>query len=167
MARHRRWPCPSGRSGCGHTELVDTNDGAVRGRVWRDSKVVDEDFDFTRISDYLNEQDSLTWVDLCDPDHRILQDLAEELTLQPLAVEDAIAQSERAKATRYATHTFITVYAVKLDATPADHNPVEHRGHVVTTNPSERYRRSDAGTAAQRRRRLGAIGESRTRRDHE
>jgi len=114
----QRWPCRCARS-WGHTELVDTNDGAVRGRVWREGKVVAEDFDFARISDYLNEQDSLTWVDLCDPDHRILQDLAKELTLEPLAVEDAIAHSERAKATRYATHTFITVYAVKLDVTPA------------------------------------------------
>jgi magnesium transporter len=87
---------------------VEDTDGAVRGRVWRDGHVVAEDFDFARISDYLEEPDSLTWVDICDPDHRILQDLASELVLQPLAVEDAIAHSERAKATRYATHTFMT-----------------------------------------------------------
>ncbi|MEP7180524.1 MAG: magnesium transporter, partial [Pseudonocardiales bacterium] len=77
--------------------------GTVRGRVWRDGKVVAEDFDFERISDYLEEDDTLTWVDVCDPDHRILQELAEELVLEPLAVEDAIAHAERAKATRYST----------------------------------------------------------------
>ncbi len=88
--------------------------GTVRGRVWRDGKVVAEDFDFERISDYLEEDDTLTWVDVCDPDHRILQELAEELVLEPLAVEDAIAHAERAKATRYSTHTFMTVYAVQL-----------------------------------------------------
>lgn len=54
-------------------------------------------------------------VDICDPDHRILQELAGELDLEPLAVEDAIAHSERAKATRYTTHTFMTVYAVHLN----------------------------------------------------
>jgi magnesium transporter len=94
---------------------MDDADGAVRGRVWRNGKVVDEDFDFEKISDYLEEEDSLTWVDICDPDHRILQELAGELVLEPLAVEDAIAHSERAKATRYSTHTFITVYAVQLN----------------------------------------------------
>lgn len=88
--------------------------GVVRGRVWRDGRVVDEDFDFERISDHLDDPDTLTWVDLCDPDHHILQELAGELALEPLAVEDAIAHSERAKATRYSSHTFITVYAVSL-----------------------------------------------------
>jgi magnesium transporter len=87
----------------------------VRGRVWRNGELVAEDFDFERISDYLEEPDTLTWVDVCDPDHAVLQELAGELVLDPLAVEDAIGHAERAKATRYATHSFVTVYAVKLD----------------------------------------------------
>jgi magnesium transporter len=95
---------------------MDEDGGMVRGRVWREGKVVEEDFDFERISDHLEDPDSLTWVDLCDPDHRLLQELAGELGLAPLAVEDAIAHSERAKATRYSSHTFITVYAVHLNA---------------------------------------------------
>ncbi len=101
---------------------MDTSEGTVRGRVWRNGHVVAEDFDFARISTYLNEQDTLTWVDLCDPDHVRFQSLAKELSLEPLAVEDAIAHAERAKATRYATHTFMTVYAVKLD-TASDMGP--------------------------------------------
>ena len=56
--------------------MDDDTDGVVRGRVWRDGQVVAEDFDFARISDYLEDPKSLTWVDICDPDHRILQDLA-------------------------------------------------------------------------------------------
>src|SRR3978361_1297889 len=93
---------------------MDDDGGVVRGRGWRDGKVGEEDFDFDHISDHLEDQDTLTWVDICDPDHRILQELAGELVLEPLAVEDAIAHSERAKATRYSSHTFITVYAVQL-----------------------------------------------------
>jgi magnesium transporter len=93
---------------------MDDDDAAVRGRVWRNGEVVAEDFDFEKISDYLEEEGSLSWVDICDPDHRLLQELASELVLEPLAVEDAIAHSERAKATRYSTHTFMTVYAVQL-----------------------------------------------------
>ncbi len=102
------------------TEVVVTDDGAVRGRVWRNGNVVAEDFNLTQIASYLNEPDSLTWVDLCDPDHRVLQELAEELLLEPLAVEAAISDSVRAKATRYATHTFITVYAVKINTAHID-----------------------------------------------
>src|SRR5690242_1440663 len=88
--------------------------GSVRSRVWRDGQLVAQDFDFEKISDHLEDAESLTWVDLCDPDHRLLLELADELVLEPMAVEDAIAHSERAKATRYATHTFMTVYAVRL-----------------------------------------------------
>jgi magnesium transporter len=89
----------------------------ARGRVWRKGKLVDEDFDFAKISDYLLEEGSLTWVDLCDPDHARLKELAAELALQPLAVADAVGQDERAKASRYSTHTFMTVYAVKMAKT--------------------------------------------------
>jgi len=45
------------------------------------------------------------WIDLCDADTEDLAALAQELTLNPLAVEDAVRHAERAKATRYATHT--------------------------------------------------------------
>jgi magnesium transporter len=90
--------------------------GSVRSRVWRDGQLVAEDFEFEAISDHLEDPDTLTWVDLCDPDHHLLQELAGELVLEPLAVEDAIAQAERAKATRYATHTFMTIYAVHLNS---------------------------------------------------
>lgn len=86
--------------------------GSMRNRVWRDGKLEKEDFPFEQISDYLDQDGALVWVDLCDADHDDLAALAEELTLDPMAVEDAVGHAERAKATRYATHTFITVYAV-------------------------------------------------------
>ena len=85
-----------------------------------------EDFDFEQISDYLEQDDTLTWVDVCDPDHARLQELADELVLDPLAVEDAIANAERAKATRYSSHTFLTVYAVEL-APPGNSSGIEGR----------------------------------------
>jgi len=86
----------------------------VRNRVWRDGEVIAKDFPFEEISDYLEKDDCLVWVDICDPDHTRLLALADELSLDPLAVEDAVSQSERAKATRYATHTFITAYATEM-----------------------------------------------------
>lgn len=89
----------------------------MRGRVWRSGKPQD-DFDFDRISDYIVEGDALFWVDMYDPDHEALTELAEELGLNIWAVEDATAPAERVKATVYKTHTFFTVYAV--DVTPGE-----------------------------------------------
>ena len=85
---------------------------AVRSRMWREGKLAEENFPFERISHYLQQDGCLVWVDLCDADEKDLAALAQELTLDPLAVEDAVGHAERAKATRYATHTFLTAYAV-------------------------------------------------------
>ncbi|MFZ1179610.1 MAG: magnesium transporter CorA family protein [Mycobacterium sp.] len=93
----------------------------IQGCVWRCGKPQD-DFEFDKISGYVSEDDTLVWVDLCEPDHDTLCDLAEELGLNHWAVEDAVAAAERVKATAYPTHTFFTVYAVDVVADAAD-NP--------------------------------------------
>jgi magnesium transporter len=79
--------------------------------VWRAGKSQD-DFEFASISDYLAEKDTLVWADIYDPDHAALTELAQELGLNDWAVEDAVGDAERTKATVYKTHTFFTVYAV-------------------------------------------------------
>jgi magnesium transporter len=90
--------------------------GTLRSLVWdHDGQVIAKDFPFEQISDYLARDDVLTWVDLCEPDHKDLQRLADELSLDPLAVEDAIARVERPKALRYASHTFFTVYSADYE----------------------------------------------------
>jgi magnesium transporter len=86
--------------------------------VWRAGKPQDE-FEFAAISDYLVEKDTLVWADIFDPDHAALADLAQELGLNDWAVEDAVADAERTKATIYKTHTFFTTYAVTA-LEPAD-----------------------------------------------
>ena len=95
----------------------------VRGRVWRAGKPCD-DFEFDKIADYLAEDDTLVWVDMFNPDHAALCDLAQELGLNDWAVEDAVAARERVKATVYATHTFFTVYAVQVLDTGVDSETV-------------------------------------------
>jgi magnesium transporter len=92
---------------------------SIQGRVWRSGKPQD-DFEFEKISDYLSEDNTLVWADLCDPDHDALCDLAQELGLNHWAVEDALAAAERVKATAYVSHTFFTVYAVDVVADAAD-----------------------------------------------
>jgi magnesium transporter len=86
---------------------------SIRGRVWRDGQPQD-DFSFDSISDYIAADDTLFWVDMYDPDHEALSALSDELGLNIWAVEDAVAPSERVKATIYGSHTFFTVYAVDI-----------------------------------------------------
>ena len=92
------------------TDPVTQDTASVRMRLWRNGIVETDSFPLDRISEYLAVEGCLLWVDLCDPGPEVLDKLADELSLDPLAVEDALARAERAKATRYATHTFITVY---------------------------------------------------------
>ena len=48
-----------------------------------------EDFDPDRISDYLEEDGTVVWMDVCQPTEKEFALIAEEFDLNPLAVEDA------------------------------------------------------------------------------
>lgn len=87
----------------------------IRTRVWRNGTVERDDFPFAEVSDYLEQPDTLVWADLVSPDQATVAQLAEELSLDQHAVEDALAASERPKATRYATHLFVTAYSTRDD----------------------------------------------------
>lgn len=86
--------------------------------MWRNGKLEAEDFPLEQLSDYLEQDDCLVWADLCAPDAARLDELAHELHLDRHAVEDAIADNERPKATRYADHVFLTAYALVAGETP-------------------------------------------------
>jgi magnesium transporter len=87
---------------------------AVRTRLWFDGRVKTENFPLEDVSEHLHQDGALVWVDLLNPNHALLAELADELSLDPRAVEDVVEHGERTKATRYATHTFLTVYATEL-----------------------------------------------------
>jgi magnesium transporter len=89
--------------------LVTTPGGAVRTRLWSDGVLRAENFPLEDVAKHLREQGALVWVDLCNPDQALLTALAAELGLDERAVEDVDGQ--RTKAARYATHSFLTVYA--------------------------------------------------------
>jgi magnesium transporter len=95
---------------------MGVNQPNVRTRLWRNGVLEQEDFPFEDISEYVCQDDCLVWVGLCAPDNHRLDALAEELSLDPLAVEDAVNHYERPKASRYQTHTFLSAYALKWDA---------------------------------------------------
>lgn len=96
-----------------------------RTRLWVDGDLKTEDFPLQDVSNHLAEDGALVWVDMCNPDHDVLCRLADELGFDQHAVEDTVAHSERTKATRYASHTFLTVYATALAPTLA--NDLESR----------------------------------------
>ncbi len=120
----------------------------VQGRLWRSGEPQD-DFEVARLADYPGEPDALVWVDLCDPDHGTLCELAAELGLNTWAVQDAVAASERVKATAYATHTFLTAYAVDVVAEPASAADAGGR-QFHSASPSSGRGRPRAGPALRR-----------------
>ena len=87
---------------------------AVRTRLWSGGDLKAENFPLEDVSKYLHVDGALVWVDLCNPVPVLLDDLAGELGFDPHAVEDVVEHSARTKATRYATHTFLNVYATAL-----------------------------------------------------
>ncbi len=123
MAVDREGPATGQKAQSAEVHPRPTN--SIRSRLWRNGELEAENFPFQKISEYLQEDGCLVWVDICDPDSRQLDDLAEELTLDPLAVEDAVGHAERAKATRYASHTFITAYSVATGGEIGDGGAVD------------------------------------------
>jgi len=92
--------------------------GSVRTRRWTAGKVVAQGFDLAEVSDHLADPDAMVWVDLVDPDHRLLTRLADEIGLSPQAVEDVVGIRERPKATRSPGQLLFVVYATHLDQHP-------------------------------------------------
>jgi magnesium transporter len=86
-----------------------------RTRVYRNGVLESQGFPVADISDHLADPSAVVWFDLCKPTEAELASVAEELGLHPLAVEDAVAEHQRPKLDRYASHLFVTAYAVRLD----------------------------------------------------
>jgi magnesium transporter len=84
-------------------------------RVYRKGNLEAEGFPISELSEYLDEADTVVWADLCRPTKEQLGELALELNLHELAVEDAVGRQQRPKVDRYESHLFLTAYAVGVD----------------------------------------------------
>lgn len=60
--------------------------------------------------------DTVVWIDLCNPEPGQLSTLAEQLGLHELAVEDALGPHQRPKLDEYHGHQFLVLRPVWLDA---------------------------------------------------
>jgi magnesium transporter len=97
----------------------------VQGRTWRDGVLERDDLGLAELSELLPDPQVLVWLDLVDPEPEVLAALAEELSLDRHAVEDAVAPNERPKATRHTGHVFLTCYATTLT--------IDEQGPQLTT----------------------------------
>jgi magnesium transporter len=86
-----------------------------RTRIWRDGRLEAEGFPVAQISDYLDESDTVIWLDLCAPHPEELRVVSDELGLDAHAIEDAVSRHERAKLDRYPGHLFLNAYDARLD----------------------------------------------------
>ena len=112
-------------------------------RAWRGAEVIASDFPLAEVSDHLEHDDEIVWVDLCAPDADDVHRLAAELSLHELAVEDALSDHQRPKLDRYATHLFVTGHAIwwkegeKFHATEIDCFVGPH--WLITVRKNERF----------------------------
>jgi len=84
-------------------------------RAYRAGVLVAEGFPSATISDQLEHEGTVVWLDLEDPDRDDLAVVTEELGLHPLAVEDAVSDRQRPKLDRYDDHAFVNTYVLRLD----------------------------------------------------
>jgi magnesium transporter len=99
--------------------------GQVQTRMYRKGVLKDEAFPIAGVSEHLEEPDTVVWVDLCGPNRDELHELARELGLHELAVEDALGPHQRPKLDHYATHRFLSCHTVLLDRETQELDDIE------------------------------------------
>ena len=82
--------------------------------------LVDQDFALEAVSDKLEQDDTIVWVDFTQPDRAQFDKIGDELGLHELAVDDALEPHQRPKVDYYTSHLFLSCHAVVLDADSAD-----------------------------------------------
>lgn len=87
----------------------------TRSRIYEGGVVVAEDVDHTALLGHLSDEDCIVWVDLCGPTEQQLHELADQLGLHELAVEDALEPHQRPKLDHYPDHLFISCHATDVD----------------------------------------------------
>jgi magnesium transporter len=84
-------------------------------RVYRNGVCTDSDVDPAQISDVLQEDGTVVWMDVTAPSAEDFATIAEEFGLNDLAVEDARSGGQRPKLDHYDDHVFIALYDVELE----------------------------------------------------
>jgi magnesium transporter len=112
--------------------------------MYRKGVLEADGFPIADVSEHLDEADTVVWVDLCGPNEFELHELALELGLHELAVEDALGPHQRPKLDHYATHRFLSCHAVRLNAEATELDDTEIDAFVgdrwlITVRENERF----------------------------
>lgn len=87
----------------------------VHVRVYREGRLTQEGVDLAEVSEHLEMDATMVWIDLVEPTAQQLALLADELDLHELAVEDALKARQRPKLDTYENHLFVAVRTAHLD----------------------------------------------------
>ena len=82
--------------------------------LYRDGVRSQEPLPFERVSDVLEQEGALVWVDTDSPSQEEVAKLGEEFGLHRLALEDALSSHQRPKIERYEGYFFIVAYVAQL-----------------------------------------------------
>jgi magnesium transporter len=93
---------------------MDEGRSPIRTRVYRGGVLESEDVPLAEISTCVQQDDTVVWVDVCHPSADLLAELAGQLGLHDLAVEDALEPHQRPKVDHYASHLFVSCHAVRV-----------------------------------------------------
>jgi magnesium transporter len=93
---------------------------ATHTRAYRNGALEAEDFPLSEVSEYLAHPDTFVWVDFLNPTRTDLEELAEELDLHELAVDDALGPHQRPKLDRYESHLFLATHWLAADPVTAE-----------------------------------------------
>jgi magnesium transporter len=80
---------------------------------------VEAGVDIEAVSDLMASACELVWIDLDSPEPKVLEQLADELGLHHLSVEDALDEHQRDKYVHFEHHVFLVAHAIGLDVTQA------------------------------------------------
>jgi magnesium transporter len=89
--------------------------GEILTRTYRKGVLECEGFPVSDVSEMLDEDDTVVWIDFCSPTKEALPELAGELGLHELAVEDALGPHQRPKLDHYESHLFLSCHAVRVN----------------------------------------------------
>jgi len=91
----------------------------IQTRAYRKGVLDSRDFPLADVSELLEDDGLVVWIDLCSPEEAVLDQLAGELNLHELAIEDALVEHQRPKVDRYETYLFLAAHGVRLETETA------------------------------------------------
>jgi magnesium transporter len=87
----------------------------VTTRLYRGGTLVEEGFDPKKVSDFLEDEKNMVWLDLEDPSEEELTMMEEEFSIHPLAMEDARHRDQRPKIERFEGLDFLVFYGMAVE----------------------------------------------------